>query len=137
MNDYKKDLEICEAATPGPWEYKEVDYYYFAMMQGIDDAETGEKENAQYIAHFNPFKCREMVETIQTLETKCEDQDKKIEIFDKSLMWLKKAILIDINFGLEDIPVVVVDSNFPELAHAIKLFIESEYKNRPLDELGS
>ena len=72
--DIKKDLEIIEAATDGPW-FSTEDWNGATFVNVDSDAEPtvaetmggtkGADMDAEYIAHFNPSYVKELVEALK------------------------------------------------------------------------
>lgn len=73
------DREICEAATPGPWEFEREDIWAISKTgDELDDMYLGtihydkDNQNPEYIAHFNPEKVSKMLDRIEELEEQVE-----------------------------------------------------------------
>ena len=89
--DIKKDLEIIEAATDGPW-FSTEDWNGATFVNVDSDAEPtvaetmggtkGADMDAEYIAHFNPSYCKELVTALKESEADREKLDKSLrEVF--------------------------------------------------------
>ena len=76
------DREICEAATAGPWRHHDEVYSRNSNRSVIGDhctvAESISRDNAAFIAHFNPTKVMAMLDELADDAVKLEV--KRLEI---------------------------------------------------------
>ena len=105
----KTDREICDAATPGPWETCEDDGTTWVISSGplttyiakmSHDGEEQQKDNAEFIAHYNPEKICDMLDEIDKLRkdlvlciSRCEERQSIKEISKKygwEYLWAEK-----------------------------------------------
>lgn len=108
MTPTKSDMEIVAAATPGPWEIAKhvpgqfdgivASHFtkggmgtYKPLIVRVTLYSKEEIADAEFIAHFNPSKVKEMLDRIAELDKKLKEEKKASdEILDMSNMWLTK-----------------------------------------------
>ena len=78
--DIKKDLEIIEAATDGPWASKSG--LVLSGIMTITNDPLSLSGDIEHIAHFNPSHCKELVTALKESEADREKLDKSLrEVF--------------------------------------------------------
>ena len=82
MTNQKTDREIAEAATKGPWGYEQSGYCCSAVYKVSPQYTTSgamSLANAQFIAHFDPVRVGELLDTIEAQEGAIEWQRQEMD----------------------------------------------------------